>query len=183
MTAQFHHDSSTKAATKAATNTNESHNNATSDANLSQYKSTSSTDKKDETGAQIELVENPGSSQVPPGTDDNDQERGKLGGWTLWRRGRDRNMKEDDDGEPLEQVRSNEELLGDEELAGHTARRSRDGGIQGDDERGGITGDSGPIVWKVYKRRWFGLTQLVLLNVVVSWDVSSCGFFSAILAR
>lgn len=25
--------------------------------------------------------------------------------------------------------------------------------------------------YKVYKRRWFGLLQLVLLNVVVSWDV------------
>jgi hypothetical protein len=24
---------------------------------------------------------------------------------------------------------------------------------------------------KVYKRRWFGLVQLVLLNIVVSWDV------------
>lgn len=26
--------------------------------------------------------------------------------------------------------------------------------------------------FKVYRRRWFGLAQLVLLNVVVSWDVS-----------
>jgi FLVCR family MFS transporter 7 len=26
--------------------------------------------------------------------------------------------------------------------------------------------------YRVYKRRWFGLAQLVLLNVVVSWDVS-----------
>lgn len=25
--------------------------------------------------------------------------------------------------------------------------------------------------FKVYKRRWFGLAQLVLLNIVVSWDV------------
>lgn len=25
--------------------------------------------------------------------------------------------------------------------------------------------------YKVYKRRFFGLTQLVLLNIVVSWDV------------
>ena len=29
-----------------------------------------------------------------------------------------------------------------------------------------------PIIYKVYKRRWFGLMQLVLLNIVVSWDVS-----------
>lgn len=28
--------------------------------------------------------------------------------------------------------------------------------------------------FKVYKRRWFGLAQLVLLNVVVSWDVCHC---------
>lgn len=26
--------------------------------------------------------------------------------------------------------------------------------------------------FKVYKRRWLGLAQLVLLNIVVSWDVS-----------
>ena len=28
-----------------------------------------------------------------------------------------------------------------------------------------------PIVYRVYKRRFFGLCQLVLLNIVVSWDV------------
>jgi hypothetical protein len=27
--------------------------------------------------------------------------------------------------------------------------------------------------YKVYKRRWIGLAQLVLLNIVVSWDVSA----------
>ena len=26
--------------------------------------------------------------------------------------------------------------------------------------------------YRVYKRRWFGLFQLVLLNIIVSWDVS-----------
>lgn len=26
-------------------------------------------------------------------------------------------------------------------------------------------------VYKVYKRRFFGLFQLVLLNIVISWDV------------
>lgn len=29
------------------------------------------------------------------------------------------------------------------------------------------------VVYRVYKRRWFGLFQLVLLNIVVSWDVSA----------
>lgn len=31
--------------------------------------------------------------------------------------------------------------------------------------------NGGQTLYKVYKRRWFGLTQLVLLNIVVSWDV------------
>lgn len=29
-----------------------------------------------------------------------------------------------------------------------------------------------PAEYRVYKIRWFGLTQLILLNIVVSWDVS-----------
>ena len=29
------------------------------------------------------------------------------------------------------------------------------------------------MVYKVYKRRWFGLLQLALLNIIVSWDVSA----------
>lgn len=28
-----------------------------------------------------------------------------------------------------------------------------------------------PAQYKVYKRRWFGLMQLVLMNIIVSWDV------------
>lgn len=27
--------------------------------------------------------------------------------------------------------------------------------------------------YRTYKRRWFGLIQLTLMNIVVSWDVSS----------
>ena len=34
----------------------------------------------------------------------------------------------------------------------------------------GTRGDR--VEYKVYKIRWFGLTQLILLNIVVSWDVS-----------
>lgn len=30
-----------------------------------------------------------------------------------------------------------------------------------------------PRAYRVYKRRWFGLMQLVLMNIIVSWDVSS----------
>ncbi|KAI1095624.1 MFS general substrate transporter [Rostrohypoxylon terebratum] len=31
-------------------------------------------------------------------------------------------------------------------------------------------GDRGSIIYKVYKRRWFGLVQITLLNIIVSWD-------------
>jgi len=40
-----------------------------------------------------------------------------------------------------------------------------DGPVGGSNEGDGI-------VYKTYKRRWFGLLQLTLLNIVVSWDVS-----------
>ena len=33
-------------------------------------------------------------------------------------------------------------------------------------------GQTPPPVDRVYKRRWFGLMQLVLMNIIVSWDVS-----------
>lgn len=38
-----------------------------------------------------------------------------------------------------------------------------------------LGGDGGhvEVEYKVYKRRWFGLTQLILLNIIVSWDVST----------
>jgi FLVCR family MFS transporter 7 len=42
-------------------------------------------------------------------------------------------------------------------------------GLRRDDKR---TRSSSQSQFKVYKRRWFGLAQLVLLNIVVSWDVS-----------
>lgn len=37
-------------------------------------------------------------------------------------------------------------------------------------------------LYKVYKRRWFGVVQLTLLNIIVSWDVSLCPSFHASLA-
>ncbi|KAA6411043.1 MAG: hypothetical protein FRX48_05354 [Lasallia pustulata] len=42
-------------------------------------------------------------------------------------------------------------------------------GAQGEEEGGREEGEV--VVYKVYKRRWFGLIQLVLLNIIVSWDV------------
>lgn len=37
-------------------------------------------------------------------------------------------------------------------------------------------GDGAFQFYKVYKRRWFGLVQLTLLNIIVSWDVSIQSF-------
>jgi MFS transporter, FLVCR family, MFS-domain-containing protein 7 len=37
----------------------------------------------------------------------------------------------------------------------------------------GVGNGQANTVYKVYKRRWFGLLQLALLNIIVSWDVST----------
>lgn len=37
---------------------------------------------------------------------------------------------------------------------------------------GGVNDDGTFQFYKVYKRRWFGLAQLTLLNIIISWDVS-----------
>ncbi|KAK0709684.1 hypothetical protein B0T26DRAFT_417741 [Lasiosphaeria miniovina] len=36
-------------------------------------------------------------------------------------------------------------------------------------------GSATPEVFKVYKRRWFGLVQLTLLNIIASWDITTAG--------
>jgi hypothetical protein len=44
----------------------------------------------------------------------------------------------------------------------------------GSSSRGGNeVAAAGTAQYRVYKIRWFGLAQLVLMNIVVSWDVSS----------
>lgn len=35
----------------------------------------------------------------------------------------------------------------------------------------GASGAPDARVYRTYRRRWFGLVQIVLLNIVVSWDV------------
>ena len=40
------------------------------------------------------------------------------------------------------------------------------------DAEGRPDGARPPGEYRVYKRRWFGLVQLTLLNIIVSWDVS-----------
>lgn len=59
----------------------------------------------------------------------------------------------------LSEVRSDDGLL-------------RDEGVPAGSAPGALDGEGDAAVYKVYKRRWFGLVQLVLLNIIVSWDVS-----------
>ena len=53
-------------------------------------------------------------------------------------------------------------------------REDRDGGQVSGVDGAPDNGEDGqtPPVYRVYKRRWFGLMQLVLMNIIVSWDVS-----------
>jgi FLVCR family MFS transporter 7 len=72
--------------------------------------------------------------------------------------------------EALHEVRSDDELLGDDER-GPTMQPG--GAQEGGNNSTGAADAMGGRVYKVYKRRWFGLVQLALLNIIVSWDVSS----------
>jgi hypothetical protein len=45
-----------------------------------------------------------------------------------------------------------------------------------------LLGGNSASQFRVYKRRWFGLIQLILLNIVVSWDVSYA-FCCLVLSR
>ena len=85
-------------------------------------------------------------------------------------------LHEDEDGMEmagLEHERSGEEnqqshvelTYSDEELEATRTRSIPEG-----DEAALANGEN--VVYRVYKIRWFGLTQLILLNIIVSWDVS-----------
>lgn len=50
-----------------------------------------------------------------------------------------------------------------------TPAADRDGGDNIDNDNNASAAGQ----YKVYKRRWFGLVQLTLLNIIVSWDVSA----------
>jgi len=68
--------------------------------------------------------------------------------------------------EVLSDVRSLDGLLGHESQSGipnthHNRNAEESEGTINDGQK-----------YRVYKRRWFGLVQLMLLNIVVSWDVS-----------
>lgn len=49
--------------------------------------------------------------------------------------------------------------------------RTEESSVPSQSLEGGIHDTPRPAQYKVYKRRWFGLMQLVLMNIIVSWDV------------
>ena len=76
----------------------------------------------------------------------------------------------------LHEVRSDDELLGDGEggSAEHVPRRDDGDRAMQDSSGAGLEGTlSSGGEFKTYKRKYFGLVQLVLLNIIVSWDVSA----------
>lgn len=83
-----------------------------------------------------------------------------MPGWTIMRPLKKKFGKGRTSGTASPDVRSDDDLLSEPE---GVASGSTEGA-------GELAGDSTE-VFKVYKRRWFGLVQLVLLNIVVSWDV------------
>jgi hypothetical protein len=46
--------------------------------------------------------------------------------------------------------------------------------LAGEEGHDVVEGEGDVHEYKVYKRRWFGLVQLTLLNIIISWDVSTC---------
>ena len=67
---------------------------------------------------------------------------------------------------------------GEEGQQSHLERVYSDGELEATRTRSMPDGDElalangQQVVYRVYKIRWFGLTQLILLNIIVSWDVS-----------
>lgn len=83
---------------------------------------------------------------------------------------------EDIDDLDLTELNSGDDLLPDEEEGGvrrggtGTDGAADEGLRRRSSERNAVGSNAGN--FRVYKRRWFGLVQLVLLNIIVSWDVS-----------
>jgi hypothetical protein len=82
--------------------------------------------------------------------------------------------------ELLQEVRSDDELLAHDGELGRDRRDGEDGSHNMDDINGlGERPLNNGGEYKVYKRRWFGLAQLVLLNIMVSWDVSASFLYAS----
>lgn len=61
----------------------------------------------------------------------------------------------------------------DSSAGGCRAVSSSDGGTMGhgEQQQQGLEHENEHGEYRVYRRRWFGLAQLVILNIIVSWDV------------
>lgn len=82
------------------------------------------------------------------------------------------------DEDSMEMAGLEHERLGEESQQSHLERVYSDGELGATRTRSMPDGDQlalangQHVVYRVYKIRWFGLTQLILLNIIVSWDVS-----------
>ncbi|KAG9235905.1 major facilitator superfamily domain-containing protein [Amylocarpus encephaloides] len=72
--------------------------------------------------------------------------------------------------DPRGEVDCFSDLRSDDELLEEEDNGVRAGGLGRDGTADGVAVGGSTVEYKVYKRRWFGLVQLVLLNIVVSWD-------------
>jgi hypothetical protein len=76
-----------------------------------------------------------------------------------------------DVGAPGSSLSSKDAAHRDQATSSEIARLDSDAPILQQHQQDPSQSDAGE--YRVYKRRWFGLFQLVLLNVIVSWDVRS----------
>ncbi|KAL8761570.1 MAG: hypothetical protein Q9194_007676, partial [Teloschistes cf. exilis] len=84
-----------------------------------------------------------------------------LGQGTEWEEMADRSSSAADTKAPVIENTQTRDTTASEQSSGSDAVR---------DARDSSGGDQAPTMYRVYKRRWFGLLQLVLMNIIVSWD-------------
>jgi hypothetical protein len=133
-------------------------------------------------------VDDTGHEQTPYDDIDAHEDRARMNELTTW----DSTVSTGKDGAKTEEVVTNGgETHASRARAGTDAeeglvREAEEEVVQGEESRAEASGRkkwSRPgrrksksyshAHFRVYKRRWFGLCQLVLLNIVVSWDVST----------
>lgn len=90
-----------------------------------------------------------------------------LGQGTEWEEMADRGSPTDTKDPIIIEDTQTQDITASEQSSGleasqDAARDSSDGGDEAQP----------PVVYRVYKRRWFGLLQLVLMNIIGSWGVS-----------
>ena len=61
--------------------------------------------------------------------------------------------------------------LGSRDFTLQEHRETGEGEGEGEGEGNGSIHQGASTEYRTYKRRWFGLAQLTLMNIIVSWDV------------